>query len=50
MGDMNSIGLKETPKALAGTIKTQACNAAHLVELLQGSPYPPTKQGCIAGR
>lgn len=43
MQDTNYIDLKKTPKALAGAIKTQACNAAHLAGLLQGSPYPPTK-------
>jgi len=43
MHKTNYIDLKETPKALAGAIKTQACNAAHLAGLLQGSPYPPTK-------
>jgi hypothetical protein len=43
MHKTNYIDLQETPKALAGAIKTQACNAAHLAQLLQGSPYPPTK-------
>ncbi len=43
MHKTNYQDLDETPKALAGAIKTQACNAAHLAGLLQGSPYPPTK-------
>jgi multimeric flavodoxin WrbA len=43
MQDTNYIDLKKTPKALAGAIKTQGCNAAHLAGLLQRSPYPPTK-------
>lgn len=43
MHKKNYIDLPETPKALAGAIKTQACNAAHLAKLLQQSPYPPTR-------
>lgn len=43
MHKKNYIDLKETPKALAGAIKTQACNAAHLAKLLQDNPYPGTR-------
>jgi multimeric flavodoxin WrbA len=43
MHKKNYIDLEETPKPLAGAIKTQACNAAHLARLLQQSPYPPTR-------
>ena len=43
MHKKNYIDLEQTPKALAGAIKTQACNAAHLAKLLQQSSYPPTR-------
>jgi len=40
MGSVNYKDLDRTPKKLAGTIKTLACNAAHLAALLKKSPYP----------
>ncbi len=43
MSDVDYIDLPGTPKALAGTIRTQAANAAHLARLLQQHPYPPTR-------
>jgi multimeric flavodoxin WrbA len=43
MQKTNYIDLEETPKALAGAIRTQACNAAHLAALLQAKPYPATR-------
>lgn len=42
-GKTNYIDLHQTPKTLAGEIKTQACNAAHLARLLRENPYPPTR-------
>jgi hypothetical protein len=43
MSNKNYIDLDQTPKALAGAIQTQACNAAHLAALLRDKPYPPTR-------
>ncbi|MDO1528201.1 NAD(P)H-dependent oxidoreductase [Fulvimonas sp. R45] len=43
MQKTNYIDLDETPEALAGAIRTQACNAAHLAELLRAKPYPGTR-------
>ena len=43
MHKKNYIDLDQTPKALAGAIQTQACNAAHLAGLLQAKPYPATR-------
>ncbi|MGN2254358.1 flavodoxin family protein [Frateuria sp. GZRe12] len=43
MSKKNYIDLDQTPKALAGAIQTQACNAAHLAALLRDKPYPPTR-------
>jgi multimeric flavodoxin WrbA len=40
MGSTNYKDLKKTPPKLASTIKTLACNAAHLAALLKKSPYP----------
>lgn len=40
MGSVNYKDLKRTPEKLAGTIKTLACNAAHLAALLKAQPYP----------
>ena len=40
MGSVNYKDLKRTPKKLASTIKTLACNAAHLAALLRDQPYP----------
>ncbi len=40
MGSVNYKDLKQTPKKLAGTIRTLACNAAHLAALLKSRPYP----------
>ena len=44
MGRVNYKDLKRTPKKLAGTIRTLACNAAHLAALLKGQPYPAPKK------
>jgi multimeric flavodoxin WrbA len=43
MHKKNYIDLDQTPRALVGAIKTQACNAAHLARLLQEQPYRPTR-------
>jgi hypothetical protein len=43
MGSVNYKDLKQTPKKLAGTIKTLACNAAHLAAVLKQQPYPAPK-------
>lgn len=43
MGSVNYKDLERTPEKLAGTIKTPACNAAHLAALLKAQPYPPAK-------
>ena len=43
MHKKNYNDLDQTPKALAGTLQTQACNAAHLARLLQEQPYPATR-------
>lgn len=43
MGSVNYKDLKRTPKKLAGTIETLACNAVHLATLLKERPYPATK-------
>lgn len=40
MGSVNYIDLARTPPKLARTIKTLACNAAHLATLLKKNPYP----------
>lgn len=40
MGSVNYKDLKRTPKKLADTIRTLACNAAHLAALLKAQPYP----------
>ena len=40
MGSVNYKDLARTPPKLASTIKTLACNAAHLAALLKKSPYP----------
>jgi len=40
MGSVNYKDLARTPPKLASTIKTLACNAAHLAALLKNSPYP----------
>lgn len=43
MGSVNYKDLKRTPKKLADTIGTLACNAAHLAALLKKQPYPAPK-------
>lgn len=43
MGSVNYKDLKRTPKKLADTIRTLACNAAHLAALLKEQPYPAPK-------
>ncbi|KRE89167.1 flavodoxin [Frateuria sp. Soil773] len=40
MGSVDYIDLQDTPKPLAGTIRTLASNAAHLASLLKREPYP----------
>ncbi|MBB6243849.1 NAD(P)H-dependent oxidoreductase [Rhodanobacter sp. MP1X3] len=40
MGSVNYKDLARMPPKLASTIKTPACNAAHLAALLKKSPYP----------
>lgn len=40
MGSVNYIDLDRTPEKLARTIRTLACNAAHLAALLKQQPYP----------
>jgi multimeric flavodoxin WrbA len=40
MGSTNYKDLKKTPPKLSSTIKTLACNAAHLAALLKKNPYP----------
>lgn len=40
MGSVDYIDLADTPKSLASTIRTLACNAAHLASLLKQQPYP----------
>lgn len=40
MGSVNYKDLTRTPPKLASTIKTLACNAAHLAALLKKNPYP----------
>ncbi len=40
MGSVDYKDLDRTPKKVAGTIKTIACNAVHLATLLKTSPYP----------
>jgi multimeric flavodoxin WrbA len=40
MGSVNYKDLARTPPKLASTIKTLACNAAHLASLLKKNPYP----------
>lgn len=40
MGSVNYKDLAHTPPKLASTIKTLACNAAHLAALLKKAPYP----------
>jgi multimeric flavodoxin WrbA len=40
MGSTNYVDLKKTPPKLASTIKTLACNAAHLAGLLKNHGYP----------
>ncbi len=44
MGSVDYKDLKKTPTKLAGTIKTLACNAAHLAALLKSHPYPAPKK------
>lgn len=44
MGSVNYKDLKSTPKKLAGTISTLACNAVHLAALLKEQPYPAPKK------
>ncbi|WP_426702609.1 flavodoxin family protein [Rhodanobacter sp. Col0626] len=43
MGSTDYKDLKRTPKKLADTIETLACNAAHLAALLKERPYPASK-------
>ncbi|MHB1057658.1 MAG: flavodoxin family protein [Rhodanobacter sp.] len=40
MGSVNYVDLEKTPPKLADTIRTLACNAAHLATLLKDQPYP----------
>lgn len=40
MGSVNYVDLEKTPPKLADTIRTLACNAAHLAGLLKQHPYP----------
>jgi len=40
MGSVNYVDLEKTPPKLADTIRTLACNAAHLASLLKQHPYP----------
>lgn len=40
MGSKNYVDLKTTPRKLKQTIRTLACNAAHLARVLKESPYP----------
>lgn len=40
MGSVNYVDLEKTPPKLADTIRTLACNAAHLAGLLKEHPYP----------
>lgn len=40
MGSVNYVDLEKTPTKLADTIRTLACNAAHLAGLLKQHPYP----------
>ncbi len=44
MGSVNYKDLKSTPRKLASTISTLACNAAHLAALLKEQPYPAPKK------
>ena len=43
MHKKNYVDLDQTPQPLAGAIRTQACNAAHLARLLREQPYPATR-------
>lgn len=40
MGSVNYVDLDKTPSKLVDTIRTLACNAAHLAGLLKHKPYP----------
>ncbi|WP_239309018.1 flavodoxin family protein [Rhodanobacter sp. FDAARGOS 1247] len=40
MGSVNYVDLEKTPPKVADTIRTLACNAAHLAGLLKAHPYP----------
>jgi multimeric flavodoxin WrbA len=40
MDSVNYVDLEKTPPKLADTIRTLACNAAHLAGLLKQHPYP----------
>lgn len=40
MGSVNYVDLEKTPPKLADTIRTLACNTAHLAGLLKQHPYP----------
>ncbi len=44
MGRVNYKDFKRTPKKLVDTIRTLACNAAHLAALLKEQPYPAPKK------
>ena len=47
MGRVNYKDFKRTPKKLVDTIRTLACNAAHLAALLKEQPYPAPKKIAI---
>lgn len=43
MGSVDYKDLDETPDKVAQTIRTVACNAAHLAKVLEDQPYPAPK-------